>query len=96
MDEWVLPNLAKMPGISVDVVDVSGFGGIADPGPESPPFSGADGQRNDLSTLTAMEANLRQYVDVYHLGSTSMHFYVAPSNAQAQWQIPALPTLAGV
>jgi len=43
-DKYIVPVIARMPGVVVDVVDVSTQGGIADPGPASPPFSAHDGR----------------------------------------------------
>ncbi|MCY0865272.1 MAG: hypothetical protein OWQ57_10000 [Sulfobacillus sp.] len=95
-DKYVLPALAKTPGVAIDIVDVSPQGGIADPGPESPPFSGHDGTGGPL-TLTGMEYTMRQYVATYGtLAAPNIHVYVAPPATQTAWNVQAFPTLAFV
>lgn len=93
-DKWVMPQLAKTPGVVIDVVDVSPQGGIADPGPENPPFSGHDGTGSAL-TLTQMESTMQQYATTYGtLSASNIHVYVAPSATQSAWNIQSFPTLA--
>lgn len=95
-DKWVLPVLAKTPGVTVDIVDVSPQGGVADPGPKSPPFSGHDGRGGAL-TLAGMESTMQQYVKTYGtLSSSNIHVYVAPRATQSAWNIQGFPTLAFV
>nr|WP_243239827.1 hypothetical protein [Sulfobacillus harzensis] len=93
-DKYVLPVLAKTPGVAVDVVDVSPQGGIGDPGPQNPPFSGHDGTGGALTTA-GMEATMRQYVKTFGtLSASTIHVYVAPSATQAAWNVQTFPTLA--
>lgn len=93
-DKWVLPQLAKTPGVAIDIVDVSPQGGIAVPGPENPPFSGHDGQGGPL-TVVGMEQVMRQYVQTFGtLNAPNVHVYVAPQTTQTAWNIQSFPTLA--
>ena len=94
-DRWVLPTLAREPGVVVDIVDVSPHGGIADPGPESPPFHGHDGQGGPM-TASGMEQTMRQYARTYHLAGAALHVYVAPAATQKLWAVPSFPALAFV
>jgi hypothetical protein len=91
-DRWVWPAiLHRTPGVTVDLVDVSPAGGIANPGPFRPPFSGTDGSGRP-TTETGMERALRTYVQVYHL-PPRMHAYVAQHPRQAPWNVAAFPTV---
>ena len=93
-DKWVLPQLAKTPGVAIDVVDVSPQGGIADPGPQNPPFSGHDGQGGPL-TVAGMETTMQYYVTTFGtLSASNIHVYVAPQTTQSAWNIQSFPTLA--
>lgn len=94
MDKWVLPRLASKPGVQIDVVEISPQGGIADPGPLNPPFSGTDGQGGRALSLAGMESNLQKYVRTYGIARSGIHFYVAPPQVQAQWNITGLPMIA--
>jgi thiol-disulfide isomerase/thioredoxin len=93
-DKYVIPALAQTPGVAIDVVDVSPQGGIGDPGPLSPPFSGHDGSGGPLTTA-GMAAVMRQYVRTFGtLGGPRIHVFVARSATQAAWNIQSFPTLA--
>ncbi len=93
-DKWVLPVLAKTPGVVIDVVDVSPHGGIANPGPQSPPFSGHDGTGGPLTT-SGMAHTMQQYVHTFGtLNAPNVHVYVAPSTTRRIWAIQQFPTLA--
>lgn len=93
-DKWVLPVLAKTPGVVIDIVDVSPQGGIADPGPQSPAFSGHDGQGGPL-TVAGMESTMQQYKKTFGtLNASNIHLYVAPQSTQSAWNIQSFPTLA--
>jgi hypothetical protein len=93
-DKWVLPHLAQQPGVAIDIVDVSPQGGIADPGPQSPPFSGHDGVGSPES-VSQMETTMQQYVKTF--GTLSrIHVYIAPTSVQNAWHISSFPTLGFV
>ncbi len=95
-DRWVMPILAQHPGVAVDIVDVSPNGGIANPGPETPAFTGHDGTRQPI-TVHGMEQTMQQYSRVYHLTRhTDIHVYVAPVATQKTWAVPTFPTMAFV
>lgn len=91
-DRWVLPAIARTPGVAVDLVDLSPLGGIADPGPQTPAFHGHDGAGGPL-TVAGMERTLRTYAQQYHLPPT-VHLYVAPPAIQRAWAVSAFPTWA--
>lgn len=93
MDKWVLPDMSKEAGVAVDVVDVSPSGGIADPGPQQPAFSGTDGSGSAGLSESAMEADLRTYTAKYGIARSGINFYVAPASTQQQWHIAAFPTV---
>lgn len=95
-DKWVLPMLAKTPGVAVDIIDVSPQGGIADPGPQSPPFSGHDGVGGPLS-VPQMETTMQQYVKTFGtLSAPNIHVYVATAAVQSAWHVNSFPTLGFV
>ncbi len=95
-DKWVLPVLAKTPGVVVDIVDVSPQGGIADPGPQSPAFSGHDGTGGAL-TVAGMASTMQRYVKAFGtLSASNIHVYVAPTATQTAWNIQSFPSLAFV
>lgn len=95
-DKWVMPALAKTPGVAIDIVDVSPQGGIADPGPQNPPFSGHDGVGGTLS-VPQMETTMQQYVKTFGtLSAANIHVYVAPAAVQSAWHVNSFPTLGFV
>jgi hypothetical protein len=95
-DKWVWPQIVKTPGVTIDVVDVSPQGGIADPGPRSPAFSGHDGSGGSL-TVAGMETVMTQYKKTFGtLNAPNIHIYIAPSATQQAWNIQSFPTIAWV
>jgi len=93
MDKWVLPSLAKDSGVKVDAIDVSPVGGVANPGPKFPEFSGADGMGSTDLSESGMVKGLREYVLEYGIGNRGIDFYVATGQTRQQWHITALPTV---
>lgn len=92
-NKWVWPSLAQAhPHWAIDLVDVSPQGGIADPGPESPPFHGQDGIGGPL-TVAQMRSVMSQYVHTYGIKAPNIHVYVAPTATQSAWQIRSFPTI---
>ncbi len=85
-DRWVLPHIAQAyPSVAIDVVDVSYMGGIASPGPEYPPFHGADGQKTKTLPEGKVLSIMRQYIRQLHLSQTALNFYVvAPHQTVAE------------
>ena len=88
-DRWVLPVVIHTPGVAIDIVDVSPFRGIAQPGPKAPAFSGIDGVTHPAS-VRQMEATMRRYRQRYHL-PPSIHVLIAPSAVQKTWHVPGFP-----
>lgn len=93
MDKWVLPGLAGKSGVTVDVVDVSPTGGIANPGPKRPAFSGTDGSGGTPMSVSGMEADLHTYTLQYGIANSGIKFYVAPASTQQRWSISVFPTV---
>lgn len=93
MDKWVLPPIAKEPGVAVDVIDLSPMGGIADPGPRRPAFNGTDGSVGTFLSQRGMETAMRLYAAKYGIASSGIHFYVAPTSTRQQWHVTAFPTI---
>ncbi len=95
MDRWVVPKVARMRGVRVDIVDVSPSGGIADPGPPTPPFHGSDATSPPPVDVAGMEAVLQQYMVEYDLsGDPGVSAYVAPQATRAAWKVTGFPTVA--
>ncbi len=95
-DRWVMPILAEHPGIAIDIIDISPDGGIANPGLESPAFTGHDGSRQPI-TIAGMEQTMQQYSRIYHLSrQANIHVYVAPVATQKAWAVATFPTMAFV
>lgn len=92
-DKWVMPDLAKTPGVVVDIVDVSPQGGIGDPGPQSPAFSGHDGTGGSL-TVAQMVTTMQEYKKTFGtLNAANVHVYVAPSATRTAWNVQSFPTM---
>ena len=90
-DRWVMPSVIHTPGVAIDLVDVSSYSGIAQPGPKTPAFSGKDGVMRP-ATVRQMESAMQRYVRQYHL-PPSIHVYIAPSAVQKAWKVTAFPDL---
>lgn len=91
VDKYVWPSLIHTPGLSVDIVDVSPQGGIGDPGPKSPPFSGHDNPAGSLSAQ-GMRTTMQQYVKRFDLHYPNLHVYTDPSG-QSYWGLQYFPTI---
>lgn len=92
-DKYALPPLAKTPGVVIDIVDVSPQGGIGEPGPESPAFSGHDGTGGALNTA-GMVSVMQQYKKTFGaLNAPNIHVYVAPNETRTAWNVQSFPTL---
>lgn len=90
-DRWVVPGLVGQPGVAVDLVDVSPYGGIASPGPQSPPFSGQD-HIGKKTTVAGMRSWMARYAAQYGL-PPAVHLYVAPTDTQSSWNVASYPTI---
>ena len=90
-DRWVVPGLVGQPGVAVDLVNVSPYGGIASPGPKTPPFSGQDHIGKKV-TVAGMRSWMARYAAQYDL-PPSVHLYVAPTSTQARWNVASYPTI---
>ncbi|AUW95318.1 hypothetical protein BXT84_00480 [Sulfobacillus thermotolerans] len=92
-DRWVWPSVAREhPQWAIDIVDVSPQGGIADPGPQNPPFHGHDGVGGPLS-VAQMQTTMQHYVQTYGLHAPNIHVYVAPTATQSAWAVQSFPDI---
>ncbi len=90
-DKYVWPVLAKTPGVTVDIIDVSPNAGIGNPGPFSPPFSGTDHIGNPINRA-GMIAVMREYRTQFHLTQPNVAIYV-DRQGLARWPIKYFPTI---
>lgn len=90
-DKYDVPQWARQPGWVVDVVDVNGEGGIANPGPQSPPFHGQD-HVGAVEPAAQRATTLAAYAQQYGIAADA-HFYVARSATSAAWAVSSYPTL---
>jgi hypothetical protein len=90
-DKYVWPVLAKTPGVTVDIIDVSPNAGIGNPGPFSPPFSGTDHIGNPINRA-GMIAVMREYRAQFHLTQPNVAVYV-DHQGLARWPIKYFPTV---
>lgn len=77
-DKYALPVISKTTG-------------IANTGPENPPFSGNDGKAVTADTAQ-MAPTMQQYKKDYG-GMPGMNLYVAPSATRALWKPRSIPIL---
>ncbi|MCY0881545.1 MAG: hypothetical protein OWS74_06075 [Firmicutes bacterium] len=90
-DKWVVPQLAKIPGIAIDLVDASDQVGLAKPGPQFPAFSGKDGKISAPVSSGRQRQVMQRYVQTLHLAHQSLHFYVASRSLQQKWHLKTYP-----
>ncbi len=91
-DKYVWPSLLHEKGLTLDIVDVSNHGGIGDPGPESPPFSGHDNYQSATIGARGMIQTMNQYVKQFSLNYPNVHVYVDP-NGLSYWSVKNFPTI---
>jgi len=90
-DRYVWPALIHTPGVTLDIVNVSPYAGIGNPGPQNPPFSGQD-EVGARVGAAGMAANLRRYLAVFHLQATNIHPFIDPEGV-SHWNIQYFPTI---
>lgn len=93
-DAYVWPLMVRRSGVTVDIVDISRHGGIARPGPISPPFQGQDGSGPLLSTAGLIQV-MKQYRNQFPLSDPHIHIYVKPGGFSG-WYVGSYPTVAFV
>ncbi|NMP23198.1 TlpA family protein disulfide reductase [Sulfobacillus harzensis] len=91
-DKYVWPAILHTPGLQLDIVDVSPHGGIGDPGPQNPPFSGHDNYQSSTIGASQMIQTMRQYRKKFHLTDSNVHIYVDPKGMR-YWSIQDFPTV---
>ena len=90
-DKYVWPVLMKTSGVTVDIIDVAPNAGIGNPGPVSPPFSGADHIGKPINRA-GMIAVMREYRVDFHLTQPNVAIYV-DREGLARWPITYFPTI---
>ncbi len=91
VDRYVWPAVLHTPGLQLNIVDVSTNGGIGDPGPKQPPFTGHD---NKMGTIGAggMLDVMKTYVRQFQLTQPNVHVLVDPQGL-SYWSVQTYPTL---
>ena len=93
-DKYVIPRLAQTPGVVIDIVDVSSKGGIGDPGPQFPAFTGHDGHGSALN-VAGMVQTMAQYTQKFGtLSAPNIHVYAATPATQKAWHVTTYPSMA--
>ena len=91
---YVLPVIAQVPGIAIDLVDVEPTSGIATAGPQHPAFHGHNAAGHPVTTAD-MRTVMQHYGQTYHLtASSAIHIYVATAKTRSQWHVGRFPTMA--
>ncbi len=90
-DRYVWPALIHIPGLQVNLIDVSPMSGIGDPGPKTPPFSGHDNQGHAIGA-TGMRHTMERYVKKFGLTESNVHVFVDPSG-MSYWSLVDFPTI---
>lgn len=91
VDKYVWPTVLHTPGLSLNLVDVSPNGGIGDPGPKNPPFSGHDNETGAIN-VAGMRTVMSQYIARFHLTAPNVHVYVDPQGL-SYWNVQDFPTI---
>lgn len=89
-DKYVWPALLNTPGITVDIVDVSTNGGIGDPGPEQPAFTGQDHPTGTIGADGMLKV-MKRYAKRFDLNRDHVHVYVDPKG-MTYWSVTRFPT----
>ena len=91
-DKYVWARVTRsLPGVEINIVDVSSHGGIADPGPQFPPFSGHD-NRGSLRSLAGIRQTMTAYRQRLGLDHPHIHIFVDPAGIK-YWHVTSFPTL---
>lgn len=91
-DKYVWPRILHEKGLTLDIVDVSNHGGIGDPGPANPPFSGHDHYQSATIGASEMIQTMNHYVQRFSLHAPNVHVYVDPKGL-SYWSIKNFPTI---
>ena len=90
-DKYVWPQVARsVPGMAIDIIDVSTNGGIGNPGPKSPAFTGSDNPGAHIS-VTGMRQTMLIYAKQFHLNDPNIHVFVDPTGI-SYWHVTVFPT----
>lgn len=91
VDKYVWPTILNNPGLHLDIVDVSDYNGIGNPGPEQPAFSGKDHVGHKVG-VTGMRSVMSQYIKRFHLNRTNVSVFVDPTGI-SYWSVQYFPTI---
>jgi hypothetical protein len=90
-DKYVWPQVAQsLPGMAVNLIDVSPQGGIGDPGPSTPAFTGHDNVGPPI-TVTGMRHTMLTYQRQFRLHEPNIHIFV-DSTGISYWHVTTFPT----
>lgn len=91
VDKYVWPTILKTPGIHLDIIDVSGYSGIGDPGPQKPAFSGHDHVGQAIG-VAGMQKVMKHYIQRFGLDRSQVSVYLQPA-AQSYFKVRYFPTI---
>lgn len=90
-DKYVWPTILHTKGLALDIVDVSTYSGIGDPGPKEPAFTGQD-HPGPLVGAAGMNQTMEKYVKQFGLKASNIHVYVDPQGLR-YWSVTNFPTI---
>ena len=90
-DKYVWPTIIHTPGLQLDIIDVSPYSGIGNPGPESPAFTGHDNPGPKVG-VAGMRTTMSAYVRQFGLQYSNVNVYVDPTGMQ-YWSVQDFPTV---
>lgn len=91
VDRYSWPAVLNTPGLHLDVVDVSSYGGIGNPGPKTPAFSGHDNVGRRIG-ISGMRSVMTRYIRAFHLARPNVSVFVEPQS-QAYFHVQYFPTI---
>ena len=90
-DKYVWPTILNTKGLTLDIVDVSTYSGIGDPGPKHPAFTGQD-HPGPVVGVAGMNRTMEKYVSQFHLKASNIHVYLDPQGLK-YWSVSTFPTI---
>lgn len=91
VDKYVWPTVIHTPGLALNLVDVSSNGGIGNPGPKAPAFSGHDNV-GSVVNVAGMRRIMHRYINRFHLTQPNVHVFVEPAGMK-YWSVKYFPTI---
>ncbi len=90
-DKYVWPTILHTKGLVLDIIDVSTYSGIGDPGPKAPAFTGHDNP-GPVVGAAGMNRTMENYIKQFHLQASNVHVYVDPQGLK-YWSVSNFPTI---